>query len=255
MEPRAAKRVVITGGSSGIGKALAYQYAAAGSEVIILSRNVEAQTEICMDIASKGGSCRFMRCDVSVKEDVRDGLAFAAESMGGIDLAILNAGVGDPEWVSELESEAFEYTFGVNVFGLAYAVEFLVPLMTEQGFGHIAAVTSLADVRGYPGSSSYCASKAAASVFMESSRVELRALGITVSTIRPGFVKTPMTDKNEFAMPFLWQADRAAKYMKRKLDLGRDIIQFPTAMVFITYWVRALPNWIYTSMAAGARNK
>ena len=120
------------------------------------------------------------------------------------------------QWVKDFNSENFKKVFETNTFGIAHALECLIPIMKKQGYGKIAGVTSLADVRGYPGSSGYSASKAAATRLLESARIELKKFNIRVITVKPGFVKTPMTDKNEFIMPFKIQPERAARNKKRK---------------------------------------
>jgi len=247
------QRVVITGASSGIGKALAREFAASGSRLVLLSRNVDALEQLTGEIRGRGGECYFLPCDGSVKDDVRMGIVYALEQLGGIDLAVLNAGVGDPEWVARFDSERFKQTFAVNVFGIAHGLEFLVPLMLKQGGGVIAGVSSLADVRGYPGSAGYCASKAAASTLLESARVELRGTGVKIVTIRPGFVRTPMTDKNEFKMPFLWEPEKAARFIRKGLERGKRVVQFPLPIILMTRIVRDIPRWLYEMLAAKTR--
>lgn len=237
------KNVIIFGASQGIGKALAYEYAKYGSDVVLLSRNEESIKAIAEEI--KDTKCYCQSCDVAKKEDIKEGIDFALGKLGSIDLAVINSGVGGPNWMDNFSADDFKNMFDVNTFGIAYALEYLIPIMKKQGYGTIAGVTTLADVRGYAGSSSYSASKAAASILLEAARVELKKDNIKVVTVRPGFVKTAMTDKNEFKMPFIMQPDKAARIIRKGIDRGKSIVQFPFPIVTITRLIKNLPNWLF----------
>lgn len=239
------KNILIFGTSQGIGKALALEYASLNSNLVVLSRNVDAIKDLSQEITNRKGTAFFKKCDVSVKSDVKDSIDFVLNKLNSIDLAIINAGVGSPEWMVNFNSNNFKKIHEINVFGIAHAIEFLVPVMKKQGYGTIAGVTSLADIRGYPGSASYCSSKAAASVLLESARVELKRLNIKIITVKPGFVRTAMTDKNEFFMPFLMDTVKAAKIIRKGIEKGRSIVQFPFFTVNLTRFVKFLPNFIY----------
>ena len=239
------KNIVIIGASQGIGKALAEEYVSHGHNVVLLSRNVEAIKQIAESINSKAGKCYFKQCDVSDYNSVKDGIEFAKSSLDTIDIAIINAGMGQPEWMSSFRSSEFKRIAQTNTFGIAHCLEFLIPILKAQGYGKIAGVSSLSDVRGYAGSSSYSASKGAASILLESARVELKLLNIHVATVRPGFVKTELTEGNEFWMPFLMNPDKVARIIKRGIDRNKSVIQFPFFTVMATRIVKNLPNWIY----------
>jgi len=239
------KNVLILGASRGIGKALAYEYAKHGSNLVICSRSIDELKKISEDINTNGGKCIYFSWDVSKFPDVSRAVNFAIEKLVSIDLAILNSGVGFPQWMSDFKSDDFKQVMEVNTFGIAYALEVLIPVMKKQGYGTIAGVTSLADVRGYTGSSSYNASKAASSMLLESARVELKKQNIKVITVRPGFVKTAMSDKNEFYMPLLMQPEKAAGIIRNKIEKGLSIVQFPWPIVWATRIIKNLPNWIF----------
>lgn len=239
------KNVIIIGASQGIGKALAMEFASNGSNLVLLSRNEEGVKKVSDEINSTGHACVYKRCDVTSKEELRYGLEFALSTLNTIDLVIINSGIGGPNWMDSFSSEQFIDTFNVNTFAIAYSFEILIPILKKQGYGTIAGVTSLADVRGYGGSSSYSASKAAGSILLEAARVELKKLNIRVITIRPGFVKTAMTDKNEFYMPLLMQPPKAARNIRKKLEKGRSLVQFPWPIVMATRLIKNIPNWIY----------
>ncbi len=237
--------VVIFGASQGIGEALAYEYAELNSALVLLSRNEESIDQISKGIQAIGGSCFFKKCDISLMEEIKSGIEFAVEKLGTIDLLIINSGIGGPNWMNNFSSNDFINMFNVNTFGIARVLELTIPIMMKQGYGTIAGITSLADIRGYGGSASYSASKAAGSILLESARVELKKHNIRVITVRPGFVKTAMTDKNEFKMPFLMQPDIAAKRIRKGIDKGRSIVQFPWPIVMASRIIKILPNWIY----------
>lgn len=239
------KNVVLFGASQGIGRALALEFAHTGSSLVLLSRNEKEIESLSAEISSKGTKCFSKRCDITLLDNVMQGLSFAGEILDSIDLVIINSGVGGPNWMQSFSSEQFKQTFAVNTFGIAHVLECIIPVMKKQGYGTIAGITSLADVRGYGGSSSYSASKAAGSILLEAARVELKKDNIRVITIRPGFVKTAMTDKNEFKMPLLMQPDKAARVIRKGIEAGRSIVQFPIPIVMATRLIKFLPNWIY----------
>jgi len=239
------KNVIITGASQGIGKALAFEYADQISNLVLLSRNESAIESIADDITSLGGKAYFKKCDVSDIAQVIESVEYSKKVLGTIDLAILNAGTGNPEWMGQFKSDDLVKVFGTNVFGISHFLEFLIPIMKEQGHGTIAGVSSLADARGYGGSSSYCSSKAAASVLLESARVELKKYNIDVITIKPGFVRTAMTAKNEFHMPFLMDTGKAARIIRKGIEKKKSIIQFPFGTVMFSRIIKYLPNWIF----------
>lgn len=247
--------IVIYGTSQGIGKALALEFANDNSSLVLLSRNEKAIEELSNEITSGGKTCYYSQCDITQKDDVAKGLKLAIEKLGSIDLVIINSGIGGPNWMDSFSSSQFISTFEVNTFGIAHVLEFIIPVMKKQGYGTIAGVTSLADIRGYGGSSSYSASKAAASILLEAARVELKKDNINVITIRPGFVKTAMTDKNEFKMPFLMQTDKAARIIKRGIEKGKSVVQFPFFTANATRFIKFLPNWLFDWGMSKARPK
>lgn len=245
--------IVIFGASQGIGKALAYEYAAQGASLVLFSRNEESLKSIANELTAKNKKCVYQKCDITSKEEVKAGIDFSLRHLGSIDLVIINSGVGGPNWMGVFKADELIKVFEVNTFGIAYALEFIIPIMKQQGYGTIAGVTSLADVRGYGGSSSYSASKAAASILLESARVELKKDNISVVTVRPGFVKTAMTDKNEFKMPFIMPPEKAAKIIRKGIDKRKSIVQFPFPIVNATRIIKNLPNLLFDWAMGKAR--
>ncbi len=239
------KNIIIFGASQGIGKALALEYSSLNTNLSLFSRNTDAIMGLAEDINNLGGNAIFKKCDVAVQKDVNEALNFSVEKLKTIDLVIINAGVGYPIWMSNLSSSEIKKVFDINVFGIAHVLEYTIPIMKKQKYGTIAGVTSLADGRGYPGSASYCSSKAAASILLESCRVELKQNNINILTIKPGFVKTAMTDKNEFFMPCLMNPDKAARIIRKGIEKQKTIVQFPFFTVNLTRLVKNIPNLLY----------
>jgi short-subunit dehydrogenase len=166
-------------------------------------------------------------------------------------LLVANAGVGAPTTIEPFNVEDIETQFRVNTLGVVYAIEAVLPDMLRRGRGQIAAVSSLGGYTGLPGESGYCASKAAVNIFMDGLRIQLRDRGIAVTTICPGFVKTPMTAVNDFRMPFVLEADEAARRIVRALQRRRKVYNFP----WQTSWLMTLTRWVPDWLMARAMRK
>jgi short-subunit dehydrogenase len=152
--------------------------------------------------------------------------------------------VGAPTFLEPINIEQIEEMFRVNVLGMVYSLEAVLPEMLRRGRGHVAAVSSLAAYRGFPGESAYCASKAAVNTYLEGLRVQLRSRGIAVTTLCPGFVKTPMTDVMTVPMPWMIDADDAARRMIRALRRRRKVYNFPWQTALLMKATRWMPDWV-----------
>jgi len=237
------KHIVITGGSSGIGAALALEYAAPGVQLSLCGRNMERLKAVAEQCAARGAIVSIQKLDVSDAKAARK----LVESCAGerpIDLIIANAGIsGGTGGVPDGEDEAqVRRIFAVNLDGVLNTVIPVQEVMQKQGYGQIAIMSSLAGYRGWPGAPAYCASKAAVKVYGESLRGALAPAGIKVNVICPGFVSSRMTDANDFAMPMKWPADKAARYIKRKLAANKGRIAFPWPVALALWLVAALPD-------------
>ena len=160
---------------------------------------------------------------------VGDAIRETAGKLGPVDLLVANAGVGAPTLIAPMNVPDVEKMYRVNVFGVIYAIEAVLPEMLQRKKGHLAAVSSMAAYKGLPGESGYSSSKAAVNTFMEGLRIQLRDKGIAVTTICPGFVKTPMTEVNDFDMPWLLEADDAARRIVRSAAAQEEGVQLPLA--------------------------
>lgn len=239
------KSIVIFGASQGIGEAIAHELSNYNCHIWLLARNRSKLSEICSYINQNTDSKAFYTiCDVTQKEQVENAVEEIMKNFNVIDIAILNAGVSGSEGFENFDSDAFKQIYNVNVYGILHALEFLIPLMKSNG-GVIAGVSSLADVRGFPGSAAYSSSKAAASHILEAAKFELMKFNIRVLTIKPGFVKTNMTDRNNFPMPFMIPANKAAKHIVHGIRKEKQIIAFPTVTKIAARLAKVAPNCIF----------
>jgi short-subunit dehydrogenase len=235
---------IVTGASSGIGWALAKVLAADGCKVGLVARRQDKLQSLADEITASGGVTALAAADVSDRTQTVEAIHVLARQLGPIDLLIANAGVGVPTLLNPVNVADVERMFQVNVLGVVYSIEAVLPDMLRRGRGHLAAISSLGSYKGLPGESGYCASKAAVNTYMGGLRIQLRSKGITVSTICPGFIRTPMTDVNQFQMPFLLEADEAARRIVRALARRRKVYNFPWQMSLVMKLVAWLPDWV-----------
>jgi len=248
------QRVFITGASSGIGAALARHYALQGAQVGLFARR-DPELRALVAILPRGRATAY-------PGDVRDAgeLARAAGDFigrfGATDVVIANAGVSRGSLTEHAEDlAAFRKVFDTNLIGMVNTFHPFLAAMREAGRGTLVGVASIAGFRGLPGSGAYSASKAAAIVYLESLRVEHRGTGIAVVTICPGYVATPMTEKNPYPMPFRLQADKAARLIARAIERRKTFYVLPWPMAVIGCLLRAMPRPIYDLAFAHAPRK
>jgi NAD(P)-dependent dehydrogenase (short-subunit alcohol dehydrogenase family) len=236
-------RVVISGASSGLGLALARHYLQQGAVIAVFARRAELLQAL---------SNQFPHQVHCYPLDVRDATAIQAAAhdfiarAGVPDIVIANAGVSRGTLTEYAEDIlAFQQVMDINVLGMVKTFQpFVVPMRAAKK-GTVVGISSVAGFRGLPGSEAYSASKAAATSYLESLRVELRSTGIKVVTICPGYIKTPMTDVNSYAMPFIIEADDAARRFARVIAQGRSFAVIPWQMGLVGRLLKSLPNWLY----------
>jgi short-subunit dehydrogenase len=233
---------VITGASSGIGAAVARVLANQGCRVGLLARRRELLDELTAGITAAGGVALAVAADVTDREQTRAAVRTITEKLGPVDLMLANAGVSYPSEIEPMNVEELTRQMEVNYVGVLHAIDAVLPAMLERGDGHLAAMASLAGYTGMPGSWGYSSSKAAVINLMEGLRIQLRRHGIAVTTICPGFVRTPMTDVHLFKMPFLLEADDAARRIVRALERRRGVYNFPWQMALLLRLARWLPD-------------
>lgn len=240
----ANKVAVITGASSGIGYAVAKELAGRGCRVGLLARRRELIETLAKEIQAAGGQAAFAEADVTHREQTVAAIHALRAQLGPVDLLLANSGLGLPTQLAPLNTEQVVSMINVNLLGVVYSIEAVLPEMLERKAGHLAAVSSLASYKGLPGESAYCASKAAVNTYMEGLRIQLRRRGIYVSTICPGFIKTPMTDVNKFKMPWLMGVEKAARKIVRALEKRKKVYNFPWQTTLLMKLTRWLPDWM-----------
>jgi short-subunit dehydrogenase len=235
--------VVLTGASSGIGEALAREYAERGATLGLVARRDSVLADLA---AALPGRHHTYACDVTD----RDALIAAARAFdavtGGADVVIANAGISEgvlTEYYEDLE--AFRRVMDTNVLAMAHTFHPFVAPMRARRRGTLVGVASVAGIRGLPGSAAYCASKAAAISYCESLRVELRTSGVRVVTLAPGFVRTPLTAKNPYKMPFLMEPADFARRAVDRIASGTSYAVIPWQMGVVGKLLRVLPNWAF----------
>lgn len=248
--------VFITGASSGIGQALAVRFARSGYRLALAARRSE---ELQSWVDAQGwdrARCRVYRVDVAHIPDMVRAGRDCLESQGVPDVVIANAGISVGMDTAETEDlDVMARTFATNNTGLAATFHPFVRAMTERGHGRLVGIASVAAIRGLPGHGAYCASKAAVVAYCESLRGELRGSGVRVVTLLPGYVDTPLTQENRYAMPFLLSPDVFAERAFKAIVQGTSYRVIPWQMGVVAKLLRLLPNPWFDRLLSGRARK
>lgn len=242
---------VITGASSGIGWEMAKELAQGGCHVGLVARRLERLETLAAECRGMGVKAAVAQANVADRQATLAAFRQLREALGPVDLLIANSGLGLPTLLEPMNMDDVDQMIRVNFLGVVYAIEAVLPEMLQRGRGQIAGVSSLASYKGMPGESGYCSSKAAVNVYLEGLRIQLRTRGIAVTTICPGFIKTPMTDVNVFPMPFLMDADKAAKKMIHAIARKTKVYNFPWQTSLLMRGLRWLPDRMVARIFAG----
>lgn len=249
-------RVFLTGASSGLGRALALEYARRDPRLTIglVARRGDALRELAAMLP--------LATAVPYAVDVTDRLALDGAArdfcarFGAPDLVIANAGINGPTYTGVPGDAAdFERILRTNVVAMFDTFAPFVEAMRARGSGSLAGIASVAGIRGFPSLGGYCASKAAVIAYLESLRLELRGSGVQVSTIVPGYVRTPMTAPNPYRMPFLIDADVFARRAAEAIGRGRPFAVVPWQMGWVARLLRVLPDRVFDAAFARAPHK
>tara|TARA_B100000941_G_C28428876_1_gene513077 strand:+ start:195 stop:953 length:759 start_codon:yes stop_codon:yes gene_type:complete len=236
------KVIWITGASTGIGKALAIKFSKNGWKVAISARRLELLEEI----SKKNENIFSFPLDVTNKNECSKIFSEIKNKFGQIDLCIFSTGTWDPKKEKEIDVEQIENVMKVNFFGTVNSIKSVEKYFKELGKGHISIVSSIAGYRGLPNSTGYGPSKSALNNLTESLYFDFKRYGVRVSLISPGFIKTPMTDKNDFKMPFLKTTEYAAEKIYNGLvNTNAFEIHFPKQLTIVLKILKILPNWLY----------
>jgi NAD(P)-dependent dehydrogenase (short-subunit alcohol dehydrogenase family) len=235
------RRVWITGASSGIGRALALAYAARGAAVIASARRADELDQLA---AAAPGRITAVPVDVT-DEAAMTRAAAAVEDGGPLDLAVFNAGTHQPVNVEAFETAPFRRLMEINYIGTVNGIAAVLPRFIARRGGHIAVVSSVAGFRGLPQAAAYGPTKAALINLCEALKLDLDRHGVRISLINPGFIRTPLTDRNPFPMPFLMEAEEAAQRIVRGIERDAFEITFPRRFTYMLKVVQMLPYWLY----------
>jgi len=236
------KTIWITGASSGIGKALAIKFAQEGWKVAISAR----REEILKEISKSQKNISYFPLDVTDSEKCKSVFEEIKKNLGDIDISVFSTGIHDPKSEKTLNLDKIKKIMEVNFFGTVNSINSVYEYYKSRRSGHISIVSSVAGYRGLPAAGAYCASKSALSSFAESLYFDLKRHNVRVSLISPGFIKTPMTDKNDFPMPMIKSAEFAAEQMFKGLTKSKSFeIHFPKSFTSIMKVLKVIPNGLY----------
>lgn len=239
------RRAWITGGGSGIGRALALELAGAGWQVAISARSPTALAAVQ---AEAGDRIAVFPLDVCDAGAVADTLAAIETQRGPLDLVVLNAGTHQPMGLTDFSIDTARHLMAVNYFGVVHGLAAVLPRFTARRAGQIAIVASVAGYRGLPSAAAYGPTKAALINLAEALRPEASRAGIDLRLINPGFVATPLTDRNDFPMPDCITAEAAARAIHRGLT-GQDFeIAFPWRFSRVMKLLRWLPDRLFFAL-------
>lgn len=239
-------RVFITGASEGLGAALARHYARAQGSNVELGLVARRGDRLEALAASLPARCRLYPLDVTDPVALRQAAQDFMANAGLPNIVIANAGISVGALTEESDDlEVFNRVLQVNMLGMVHTFQPFVTPMREARRGQLVGISSVAGIRGIPGAGAYCASKSAAISYLESLRIELQECGIKVTTILPGYIATPMTANNPYPMPFLLDADEAARRIVRQIRRGVSYAVVPWQMAVVSKLLRSLPNPVF----------
>jgi short-subunit dehydrogenase len=233
-------KILITGASSGLGAELARQYASLENELILLARREEKLYALRKELFEKCKSIEIIVADVTDFKPLQEKI----DTIGAVDLVILNAGISLGHSLTIASIEEMKNLYDVNVLSNHAILEVLLPKLLQQSSGQIVFVSSLASLFSMPSSKVYSSSKRALNAYAEGIRYKYKNYGIDVTLLLPGFIKSELTDKNEFNMPFFLQTQEGVKKMKKAIDAKKRFYAFPFRFYLIIRLLNLLPNFL-----------
>ncbi len=243
------RAALITGATSGLGRAIAMELGRRGTFIHALGRRAELLDELVAELPSGGAPYAV---DVTDSAALRGAIHRAdqghGDATGPLDLVIANAGIAENGIESADDADAASQVLAVNAIAASATIEYAKDLMLPRGQGHLCAISSLAGTRGLPGAPAYCASKAALSTYVEALRFRLHGSGVTITDVQPGFIKTAMTDKNDFPMPFLMELDVAARRTVNALCKAKPpaTLRYPRRLAWpLRLAAKTAPGWAW----------
>ena len=254
--PAAARLIFITGASGGIGQALALRFYQAGYVLALVARRGDLLERWARETGLQAHRWRVYEADVAHVDSIVAAGRACIEHQGVPDVVVANAGISvGMDTAERADIDVMAGLFAVNNIGMAATFHPFVAAMRQRGSGVLVGIGSVNGIRGFPGHGAYCASKAAVIGYCESLRGELRASGVQVVTLCPGYVDTPLTQGNRYAMPFLMPAARFADQALRVIEAGVSYVVIPWQMGIVAKLLRLLPNRVFDALFAGRPRK
>ena len=247
-----SKKVWITGASSGIGKALAIKFANEGWQVAASAR----RENLLQDLNKTNSNIHSFPLDVIDEPRAKKVFQDILLKFQTIDICVFCTGIHDPDAEKKLSTEKIREIMETNFFGTLNCIMAVNSYFRERKNGHISLVSSVAAYRGLPAASGYCASKSALTSLAESLYFDFKSHNVRVSVVSPGFIKTPMTDKNKFPMPMIRSPEYAAEKMFSGLTKKNVFeIHFPVAFTMLMKLLKIMPTWLYFMIASKGMKK
>ncbi|HNV24719.1 MAG TPA: SDR family NAD(P)-dependent oxidoreductase [Nitrospira sp.] len=243
----ADRHVWVTGASTGIGRAVTIELARRGARVVASARNESALDTLVREC---GDRVQALPLDVTDRQANRWAAEEISRRMGGLDIAFFNAGTCEYVDVASFDSALFERTIRSNFLSMVYGIEAALPLLRQSPAPQLVGMSSTVAYRGLPRSEAYGASKAAIKNLFESLQIDLAREAFRVSVVCPGFVRTPLTDRNDFPMPFRIEADEAARRIVDGIEAGKPEIHFPRRFSLLFKLMTLLPDRLYIRLCA-----
>ena len=248
--------VFITGASSGIGQALALKFYQSGHRLALAARRIEDVKSWASQMNISANSYEIYSADVADTDSIVAAGHACIASQGVPDVVIANAGISiGMDSAVRADLGVMARIFATNNIGVAATFHPFIDAMVQRGSGALVGIGSVAGIRGLPGHGAYCASKAAVIAYCESLRGELKTSGVKVVTICPGYIDTPLTQKNSYAMPFLMQPDAFATQAFAAIEAGASYRVIPWQMGVVAKLLRVLPNALFDKALAGRARK
>lgn len=251
------RAILITGAASGLGRQLALDLAAEGATIAAIDCRAEPLEKPATDLPDRRLACAV--ADVTDRSALGSAVSGLQDKLGPIEIAIACAGIGIETSALNFNAEDFEHVIRTNLIGVANTVEVVLPGMLARGHGHLVAISSLASFRGLPRMAAYCAAKSGLNALMDSLRVELQPRGIAVTTICPGWIRTPMTANLGVAMPDIMEVEPASRLILSAIRRRRPFYAFPrsaTRRVRLLSWLPAgMSDWLVRRMLARLSKK
>ena len=248
-----ALKVFITGATSGIGESLARQYANQGATLGLVGRRLELLKKIKSKLKTP---CEVYGVDVTSQKDLQKAAHHFIKKYGTPDIIIANAGVSTGTLAGEKEDlDTFKRVIEINLFGVMHTFLPFIEVFKREKSGQLVGIASVAGIRGLPGSGAYSTSKAALINYLESLRIEMKPFGIHVTTIAPGYIHTPMTRHNRYAMPFILDVDVAVSRFIKAIHNKKQFVIIPWQMSIVGALMKLLPASLWDCLAKGGPKK